>query len=155
MGSEENPIPTRRLIATITVAFALLGPWVTLGLLALKGLPPFVHDRFGQMILWVYLETGVPALAAGLLVSSLAVSVVRRSRTFHQPYDFGRCFSLGAIVGALAHGATTFLFRLLMQRRFSSFWIGGEMIAGSLTGAAILSFVLWRLSWHPLRRATL
>ncbi len=130
----------------MTLSFFLLAPLTTYVLLMLKGFPSFAVEHMGEVLIWVYGVTWVPSLLAGLLLSGILSWVIRRTAYFHKPYDFGRCFSLGAIAGALAEALATAIYRGVSHRPFSDFWIAGSMIAGCLAGAAVTSVVLWRYS---------
>jgi hypothetical protein len=122
-------------------SFSLLTPLVTFLLLWAKGLPDFAST--GQVFVWAYAVTWVPALVAGVLLAVIVCGVIQRTPYFHNPYDFGRCFSLGAISGALTEAFTTFVYRAVTRHPFSDFWIAGAMIAGCLSGAALVPLILW------------
>jgi hypothetical protein len=132
------------MMAAATMAFLILSPLVTLGLLFLKGLPSFTAGHPLELVLWVYQVTWVPALMSGFLLSFVLDAIRTRMSYFTQPYDFGRCFSLGAISGALAEAFCTWLYRVLSRHPFSSFWIAGAMISGALAGAVITAALLRR-----------
>ncbi len=121
-------------------------PLVTFLLLWIKGLPDFARGHLDQVVLFAYVETWLPALLTGAALSIVTAMIIQRTSYFHRPYDFGRSFSLGAVLGALLHGALTFLYRSLTEHVFSSFWIAGAMIAGSIVGAIGLSIILSRLA---------
>jgi hypothetical protein len=126
----------------LTFSFLALVPLTTFILLYLKGIPTFAEQQIREVILWVYGVTWMPALVAGLLVSTIVSGVTHRTDYFHRPYDFGRCFSLGAIAGALSEALATWMYRIASHRPFSGFWIAGAMIAGCLVGAFLTSLVL-------------
>jgi len=136
-----SPFPIQ---AALAVFFVVLAPLTTFLLLWLKGLPPFAQA--GVILLWVYSVSWIPALLAGLLLASLLFTLMNRTGYFHRPYDFGRSFSLGAISGALSEALSTWLYRAVSHRPFSDFWIAGAMIAGCLTGALLVSILLWQAS---------
>jgi hypothetical protein len=127
-------------------SFLLLTPAVTAVLLWLRGLPDFVRGYPGAFVVWVYGVAWVPALVAGVLLAVIVSGVVRRTAYFHQPFDFGRSFSLGAIAGALTEAFATWFYREVTRHPFSDFWIAGAMIAGCLSGAVLVPAVLWGLS---------
>jgi len=131
------------MISTI-LSFLILSPLITLGLLILKGLPSFTAGHNLQLVLWVYQVTWVPALMSGILLSFVLAAIRPWMNFFTRPYDFGRCFSLGAISGALAEAFCTWTYRALSHRPFSSFWIAGAMISGALAGAGITAVLLRR-----------
>jgi hypothetical protein len=120
-----------------TLSFLIFTPLVTFALLVLKGLPVFVMGREIDVLIWVYQVTWLPALGSGILFSLVLCGLRPRIKFFTQPYDFGRCFSLGAITGALAEAFSTWAYRALTQHSFSSFWIAGAIIAGTLTGSVV------------------
>src|SRR5581483_2206357 len=93
------------------VLFLAFAPLCTFVLLFLKGLPHFATGHEWDVVVWVYQTTWAPALASGLLLAG-ALRGVRPWRSyFTQPYDIGRCFSFGAIVGALAEACATGVYR--------------------------------------------
>src|SRR5439155_106446 len=120
-------------------------------LLILKGLPTFAESHLLDVVLWVYSVTWIPALLAGILLSAVVVPTVSRTRYFHQPYDFGRCLSLGAIVGSIVEALATLLYRSVSHHLFSGFWIAGATIAGCLSGASVVTLWLWTLSKRRVR----
>jgi len=130
----------------LAAAFFVLAPFMTFILLWLKGLPSFASPA--QVLAWVYGVTWAPALLAGVLLAAVVSTVVQRTAYFQRPYDFGRCFSLGAIVGALTQASATWIYRGLTHHPFSDFWIAGAMIAGCLSGAILTPIILY---WPPLR----
>src|SRR5438045_3614740 len=103
--------PQFSLRIALTGAFLILSPFVTYLLLSIKGLPSFAISHQGQVLVWIYSVTWVPALLAGLLLSGTVSTLIQKTPYFHCPYDFGRCFSLGAIAGALAEAAATAFYR--------------------------------------------
>jgi hypothetical protein len=137
---------TLKLKFLLIGSFLLLTPLVTGFLLWMKGFPDFAAGHPWAVFLWIYNVTWVPALVAGVLVAVVVSGVVRRTNYFHKPFDFGRSFSLGAIVGALAEAFATWFYREVTRHPFSDFWIAGAMIAGCLAGAALVPAVLWRLA---------
>jgi len=143
-----NPKPTPPIayfFVWVTLSFWVLAPLCTFELLLLKGLPSFAEGYRVVVLLWIYQVTWLPALVSGLLVSAVLVGLRPRLDHFLNPFDIGRCFSLGVITGALAEALSTWAYRAMSQRPFSSFWIAGAMIAGALAGAAIVTFLLWRI----------
>ncbi len=125
------------------LGFLMFAPLTTYALLVLKGLPVFATAHQGDVLIWVYQMTWIPALIAGGLVSLAAILLTAKTSFFHHPYDFGRCFSLGAISGALAEALATCSYRAISHRPFSAFWIAGATIAGFLTGSATISLLLY------------
>jgi hypothetical protein len=126
-----------------TLGFLLLVPLYTDILLVLKGLPGFAASHPMDVVVWVYASTWLAALVSGLLVSAVATLIVRRTSYFHQPFDFGRCFSLGGIMGALAEMPATWLHRTISHRPPSDFWMAGASMAGFLAGATLIPLLLW------------
>ncbi len=126
--------------------FVLLTPFITFCLLLLKGLPSFAVAHAFETLLWVYQITWIAGLLAGAMMAGGVSVTVSRTGFFHRPYDFGRSFSLGAILGALCQGLATGLYRVVVHKPFSSFWIAGAMLAGCLTGGAAASIALWKLA---------
>ncbi len=139
-------LPFLPLILSTTIGMVILGPLVTFGLLLLKGLPSFALAHMLAVLLWAFAVTWIPALGAGLLLSALLLGLRGRLGYFTKPYDFGRCFSLGAIAGAIVEALSTLVYRTLSHRPFSSFWIAGAAIAGCLAGAVVTAWVLRKLS---------
>jgi len=135
-----------------TFSFLIFTPFVTFVLIAVKGLPSFAIGHEIDVFLWVYQVTWLPALVSGVLFSSVLVGVKPWMGFFIQPYDFGRCFSLGAITGALAEAISTWAYRALTQHPFSSFWIAGSTIAGTLAGAVIAPVLFRRVGLMQNRR---
>jgi hypothetical protein len=130
-----------QLFPALAFSYWAVFPAVTFILLWLKGLPSFTQGRLGRVIVWSY--------EAGMLLALVVWIIVRRTKYFHQPYDFGRCFSLGAVLGAVIQALSTWLYRFLTHHPFSDFWIAGAMIAGCLTGAFLTAFFLRRASHSP------
>jgi len=130
----------------IVVPFVILVPLVTLGLLMMKGLPSFTNGYEAEVVVWVYRLTWLPGFLSGGLLALVLISLRSRIYYFIRPYDLGRCFSLGAITGAVAEAFSTWAYRAISHHPFSSFWIAGAIIAGAVTGSALTSLVLWRLS---------
>jgi uncharacterized membrane protein len=116
----------------------------TYALIILKGLPSFALSDPLTVLSWIFHVTWMAALLAGFLVAALVWKIVQETPAFTQPYDFGRCFSLGAVVGALAEAVSTWCYRYFSHRPFSSFWIAGATIAGCLIGALTTAVVLAR-----------
>jgi hypothetical protein len=131
------------------LAFVLLSPLMTFVLLWMKGLPDFAEGKKGEVILWVYGMTWVPALITGLLLSVLIARIVRKINYFHKPYDVGRCLSLGAVLGATIQGLATHGYRMVQGLIFSSFWIATGAISGAIVGAIVVAVVLSRFSKVP------
>src|SRR4051794_5973060 len=95
-------LPYRRLFPSLTLLFSILGPLITYLLLAMRGLPSFARFEPVEVFIWVYQVTWLPAILAALLLAGAASFLTARTPYFHAPYDMGRCFSFGAITGALA-----------------------------------------------------
>jgi uncharacterized protein (TIGR02246 family) len=127
----------------VAVGFCIAAPLVTYAALMLRGFPSFVSGHPWIILGWAYSVTWVPAVLSGVILGVAVAAVVRRTDSFHAPYDFGRCFSLGAIVGAIAEAFATTVYRVVSHRGFSDFWIGGSMISGCLAGAVVVPIVLW------------
>jgi hypothetical protein len=125
------------------LGFMGLVPLYTYLLLVLKGLPAFAVSHQIDVLAWVYESTWLAALISGLLVSVVLSIVVKRTPYFHRPFDFGRCFSLGGIMGALADTPATWLHRSLSHRPYSDFWMAGASMAGFLAGATLIPLLLW------------
>ncbi|MFA5976281.1 MAG: hypothetical protein WC859_08995 [Elusimicrobiota bacterium] len=86
-------------------------------------------------------------LVGGGLLWAVSVFLARRTTYFHQPYDFGRCFSLGAIVGSLTQMIGSLIQFPVQFHQFPTwFRLGGALISGCLTGGIVSSFFLWCLS---------
>jgi hypothetical protein len=130
------------LRAVLTGSFLLLTPLVTYLLILMKGIPEFATNQQGQVLIWVYAVTWVPSLLAGLLLSGVVSMFIQKNGYFHKPYDFGRCFSLGAIAGAISEAIATAFYRAVTHHPFSDFWLAGAMIAGCLSGAVLTSIIL-------------
>jgi hypothetical protein len=129
-----------------SISFLVLSPLMTYGLLIGKGLPSFAVDHLWTVLVWVYQVTWIPALLSGLSLSLVLTGIRSRVLFFIRPYDFGRCLSLGVVLGALTEAASTWGYRLISHRPFSSFWIAGAMISGALAAAIIVPVLLLRLS---------
>jgi hypothetical protein len=140
-----------RMIVFMTVSFLLLSPLCTFGLLFLKGLPAFAAGHTFEVLVWVYQVTWMPALSSGLLLAGVLIAIRPWLPFFIRPYDIGRSFSLGAVTGALAEALSTWGYRTLSHRPFSSFWIAGAMIAGFLTGAGLTATLFARLAKRPVK----
>jgi len=121
-----------------TLTFLIFAPLVSFVLLVIKGLPHFAIDHPIDVLVWVYQATSLPALVSGGLLAAVLAGVQPRIGFFTEPYDFGRCFSLGAIAGALAEAFSTAAYRALTHHPFSGFLIAEAMIAGAITGAVIV-----------------
>ena len=133
----------------MTLGFTVLAPLYTYILLVLKGLPEFAMSHHGEVLLWVYQSTWPAALASGALLSMIIVLTVRQTQYFHQPFDFGRSFSLGAVCGTLAEVPITSLHRALSGRPHSDFWMAGAMMSGCLAGATLVPLLLsYQLSYQ-------
>jgi len=140
---QSSTLHPRMLYVSTTFGFVILVPLYTYFLLVIKGLPDFAASHPFDVVEWVYASTWMAALMSGLLVAASVISVVRSTPFFHQPFDFGRCFSLGGISGALAEIPSTWLYRYLFHRPHSNFWIAGASIAGFLAGATLVPLLLW------------
>jgi len=139
----------KQLIPALALSFWAMTPLTTFVLLWLKGFPTFADSHLGQVMVWVYEVTWAPSLLSAVILALLVLLIIKRTEYFHRPYDFGRCFSLGAILGAGAHAGSTWLYRSITQHPFSGFWLAGALIAGSLTGAFLCSFYLRHASTPP------
>ncbi|HVO32803.1 MAG TPA: hypothetical protein VMU17_02740 [Elusimicrobiota bacterium] len=139
-------------MAWTIAAFTALAPLFTFLLLVIKGLPSFAAPHWPDVLLWVYQVTWLAAAVAGLLLSGILVAIRRKLSYFLSPYDFGRCFSLGAIAGATVEAASTWTYRRLSHHPFSSFWIAGAMMAGCLAGMVIVPAILGYLPDRRVRR---
>lgn len=126
----------------LMLSFLIVTPLVTFVLLVLKGLPSFAAEHTLEVLVWVFSSTWAPALMAGALLASIVSAVSKETGYFHRPYDFGRCFSLGAIVGAVSEALATWGYRALTHHPFSDFWIAGAMISGCLSGSFLTAFFL-------------
>jgi len=138
------PAGTANVLATL--GFTLLVPFYTYVLLVLKGLPDFAVSHPIDVVAWVYESTWLAGLVAGLVVFAATLAIVRRTPFFHRPFDFGRCFSLGGITGALVEMPATWLHRSISHRPHSDFWMAGASMAGFLAGATVIPILLWGLS---------
>jgi len=138
-----------RLVVLMTASFVMGVPVLTYGLLALKGLPAFAASHWINVLSWVFHVTWMAALMAGVLISILVWKMVNSTGFFTRPYDFGRCFSLGAITGAFAEALSTWMYGRLAHRPFSNFWIAGATIAGCLVGSLTTAIVLARSKKLP------
>ena len=130
------------LFPALAFCYWAIFPTVTFILLWLKGLPLFAEGHMGRVLIWSYEVTWLPAAGAGILLALGVWIATRRTLYFYYPYDFGRSFSLGAVLGALLQAMATWLYRLLIHHPFSDFWIAGAMIAGCLSGAFLTAFFL-------------
>lgn len=126
--------------------FLIGSPLVTFVLLWLRGLPDFAQSHLDQVLIWVYSVVWAPAAFAGAFLATVLGFIISQTPYFHKPFDFGRSLSLGAVLGAVLQALTTLAYRALTQHPFSDFWIGGGMIAGCLTGAVLVPWVLQQLS---------
>ena len=139
----------QQLFPALALCYWATFPAVTFLLLWLKGLPLFIEGHLGKMVVWAYEVTWLPAGVAGIILALSLKSVTRKTGYFHAPYDFGRAFSLGAVLGALIQALSTWLYRSLTHHPFSDFWIAGAMIAGCLSGAFLTAFFLRKASIPP------
>jgi len=135
-------IPCTFLIVKIALGFVVLVPLYTYSLLVLKGLPSFAESHQIDVVIWVYERTWLAAAVSGVVVSAMVSVIVRRTAYFHSPFDFGRCFSLGAVLGVLAEAPATYVHRAFSHRPYSDFWMAGAMITGALAGATLVPLVL-------------
>ena len=138
----------RKQHVLLALLFFLLTPLLTFVLLYLRGLPEFAAGHLEGVVIWVFGVTWIPALWASVLLTVIVSGITRRTDYFHQPFDFGRSFSLGAIAGALTEAVATGSYRTITHHPFSDFWIAGAMISGCLVGAGLVPLVL------SLRRPT-
>lgn len=135
-----------RHLGALILGFLGLSPLVTFGLLWAKGLPDFAAGHLDQVVLWVYSMTWAPALLTGIVLAALVYWIVGETKYFHQPYDFGRSFSLGAVLGCIVQGGATLGYRALTLYPLSDFWVAGALIGGCLTGALLVPLILSRTS---------
>ncbi len=135
-----------RTAVPVSLSFLLVSPLVMLALLSLKGLPAFASEHLGEVIVWSYDITWLPALGSGLLLCLVLRGIRPWLPFFVHPYDFGRCFSLGAITGGVSQAILMVLFRAVLGRPFSGFWTAGALMAGCISGAALAPIILKRLS---------
>lgn len=131
-----------RFVSWMIVSFVIETPLITYALLILKGLPSFAVPHWMDVLAWVFQATWLAGGIAGLLVSVIVWTIIQRTGFFTRPYDFGRCFSLGAIIGTLAEAFSTLLYRHFSHRPFLSFWIAGAAMTGCLVGSFTTSLVL-------------
>jgi len=137
-----RPIPFARVAVPLALLFTVVAPLATFVLLAAKGLPAFTAFKTWEVMLWVYQVTWMPALLSGIILGVTTARVTSVTGYLHQPYDVGRCLSVGAIVGALAEALITSSFRIATHHPFSAFWIAGATIAGCVTGGVLTAIVL-------------
>lgn len=140
--------PSLWLTLRITTGFGLLVPAVTLCLLKLKSFPTFPGSDWANALPWIYRALTFPSILAGLLVSGVAVLITRRTHLFHDPYDFGRAVSLGAVTGAFAQVAAVAAQHLwqYQQKLPHNFWLATAVMAGCLCGALIVALCLRHLA---------
>jgi hypothetical protein len=131
---------TLRRRLQLLLGFMLVTPLITFLLIWMRGLPDFAQNHVPIVLGWVFSVTWVPAMLSGGLLTAILAAVIRRGGYFHKPYDFGRCFSLGAISGALAEAAATGAYRAITDHPFSDFWIAGAMISGCLAGGFLVAW---------------
>jgi hypothetical protein len=137
-----KPLPFAKVAGPLAFFFALGVPLATFALLAMRGLPSFAVFKTWEVFLWVCQVTWVPAVISGVILGGVTGSVGSRSAYLHYPYDLGRCFSVGAIVGALGEAFSTALFRRLTHHPFSGFWIAGATISGCIVGGLLTALIL-------------
>ena len=142
-------VTSGQLFMKTTLGFLIVSPLATFGLLVLRGLPSFAASHLLDVLAWVFEVTWIPALLSGAILFLILQMLRPRLNYFTEPFDFGRCFSLGAIAGALAEALSTGVYRTVSHRPFSSFWIAGAMLAGSLAGALIVTAVLRNVAAIP------
>ena len=126
----------------IVVTFTLLSPLITFGLIVFKGLPSFAADHLWDVFVWVYQVTWIPALLSGILLFLVLAGLKPWLSLFVEPFDFGRCFSLGAVSGAIAEALSTWGWRAISHHPFSSFWIAGATLSGAMAGAILIPAIL-------------
>jgi hypothetical protein len=139
-------IKSVRMAARMIISFTILSPFITFGLIVFKGLPGFAANHVIDVLIWVYHVTWVPALLSGVLLWLLLRVLQPHLAFFTKPYDLGRCFSLGAISGGIADAFFTWGWRAISHHPFSSFWIAGATLSGSIAGAILLPGILRTLS---------
>jgi hypothetical protein len=130
-----------RFVIAVAGFFVLVAPLVTFALLWLKGLPAFAIDRPLQVLVWVYLATGVPAFLAGIFLAGAFLAIPPLWSYAAPLDDIGRSFSAGAIVGSLSEALATIVYREVSRRPFSNFWIAGAMITGFFVGGILMPLV--------------
>ena len=135
-----------RTTARLILSFTFLSPLVTFGLIVFKGLPSFASEHVGDVFVWVYQVTWIPALLSGILLWLLLAGLRAQLPFFTQPYDFGRCFSLGTVAGAVVEAVSTWGWRAISHHPFSSFWIAGATLSGSIAGAILMPALLRKLN---------
>lgn len=136
-----------KLGGIIILGFLILSPILTFFLFLVKGLPDFARARLLLVLGWVFQTTWLAALVAGVLIAAIVLATVQRTPIFIYPYDFGRCFSLGAIVGGIAEALGTYVqFFLLFHSAPSGFRLAGDIMSGCVAGAVVAAGAMGLLS---------
>ncbi|MFA5974610.1 MAG: hypothetical protein WC859_00395 [Elusimicrobiota bacterium] len=141
------PAIRKSWVAGFYVSYVLLVHVLLWMFLIIKGVPSLVQGHPLLFVGWVIETTWLAALIGGGLLMGVTIFLVRCTNCFHHPYDFGRCFSLGAIVGSLAQAlGITLQFLLQFHQLPTGFRVGGAFLSGCLAGGLVVAFFLWRLS---------
>jgi len=135
-----------RISLRIVLSFMLLSPLITFGMITFRGLPSFATGHLSDVLVWVYQVTWIPALLSGILLWRVLAGIKPWLFFFVEPFDFGRCFSLGAVTGAVVEALSTWGWRAISRHPFSSFWIAGATLSGSVAGAILMPALLRKLS---------
>jgi hypothetical protein len=142
-------------LALLVIVFAVGAPLITYTLMWLKGIFTFEDSAWKIALAWTYQVTLFPSLVSGTAIWGLLRAITQRTAYFHRPYDFGRCFSLGAVTGAVLHSAGVCLSFLIIHPhgRPSAFWIATGLMAGALCGSATVSLILWLYSRKSIAKS--
>lgn len=140
------PVPQGWAIG-LMVSYTLLCPLVLLGLFWLQGLPGVALSHPLTFLLWVFSDTWLASIVSGAALAWGTRFLIQRTGYFHQPFDVGRSFSMGAIGGALAQAGGLWLhFLVLFHHAPTAYRTAGNIIAGCISGAIICWLFIWRLS---------